>query len=196
MRSRWQQELTWKLKVFFFLLCVVCLVTMWYAGIYCPVQERIQTADLEALETELLLEQTRAWKRKEMQTEIEKNRAAGVPIVPSYNHFKQEMEELNRIFSRAYEFEFHFSEPVTDGMKIRRNVAVRFQADCYDTAAALVQEILQGAYRNQIYDLSISSQQEENIKNGTVEVSFSLTYFETRYDSDTVEGLEVQEKHS
>lgn len=202
MKVRLNHVLTRREKTALILLCMVCLAAAWYVSIYRPIRARMQMADLETLETEILIEQSRALKIVEMQNEIAENRAAGVPVVPSYNHFKEETEELNRIFSQAYEFDFRFSEPVTDGMKIRRNVAVSFEADSYDAAVRMVQEVLQGPYRSQLRDLNIFSksqvyaQQEENIKNGRVSVSFLLTYFETRYDSDTEEGLKLQEKHS
>ena len=65
----------------------------------------------------------KASKIKAMQAEIDENRASGAPVVPSYNNFKQELEQLNEVYGRAYEFSFTFSEPEVDGTGVRRNIA-------------------------------------------------------------------------
>ena len=40
----------------------------------------------------------------QMEEEIEENKTSNAPMVPAYNHFKTETEELNRIFANAYDF--------------------------------------------------------------------------------------------
>lgn len=180
--------------LFFFLLLV--LLFCWYQGILKPIQRRINAADTKALEIELNKEQEKELKFHLMQEEIEKNRIQQAPVVPSYNHFKQEIEELNRIFSSAYMYDFHFSEPQAEGMQIRRNAAITIQAANYDAAVSMLRALSQGACRVSLQDVSISSEAStaENIKEGSVLVSFQLTFYETLYDSDTEEGLNGLEK--
>lgn len=132
-----------------------------------------------------------------MEEEIEENKASNAPMVPAYNHFKTETEELNRIFANAYDFTFQYSEPQVDGMEIRRAMNISFTADSFDHAVSMLHEVVEGPYRCLIEDLSI--QDDKDLENGELEdirihpvaVAFQLTYFETRYDAESEEGLEL-----
>ena len=53
----------------------------------------------------------KAMQIRQMEEEIEENKTSNAPMVPAYNHFKTETEELNRIFANAYDFTFQYSEP-------------------------------------------------------------------------------------
>lgn len=124
------------------------------------------------------------------------------PVVPSYNNFKQELEQLNEVYGRAYEFSFTFSEPEVDGTDVRRNIAVYCEAENYDAAAELMRQILQGPYRSMIHDVSINSMaralanQMADLKKGRVSLSFNMTYYETTVGADSLEGLPVGGEHS
>ena len=69
----------------------------YYAGFYLPVQRRIEAADTAELDAQIQLEQMKAMQIRQMEEEIEENKASNAPMVPAYNHFKTETEELNRI---------------------------------------------------------------------------------------------------
>ena len=94
--------------------------------IYAPLEARIRAADTTDLEDEISLEQIKAQKLQAMQAEIDENKAAGLPELQTYNYFKNEVEELNQIFSTATDFNFSFSEPVVDGNTVRRDVSGEF----------------------------------------------------------------------
>ena len=89
-------------------------------------------------------------RNQEMQAEIQENKDADAPVVPSYNNFKEELEELNRIHGQAYDFLFTFNEPEVNGTNIRRSVTVNCSAEDYDAAVEMMREILQGPYRSLI----------------------------------------------
>lgn len=176
------------------LLCLFLLLVLlcWYQGIYLSVHHRMEAAATRELEQELKKEQAEEIRLHTMQEEIEKNRMQNAPIVPSYNHFKQEVEELNRIFADAHRFDFRFSEPQADGMQVRRRAAITFEADTYDAAVQMLRELSEGSYRISLQDLSISSAARQNagtIQEGAVLVSFQMTFYETLYDAGTEEGL-------
>lgn len=95
MRSLMQYVLTRTQKLALVILALLVLLAGWYVGIYTPIQDRIRAADTAGLEDEIALEQMKASKIKAMQAEIDENRASGAPVVPSYNNFKQELEQLN-----------------------------------------------------------------------------------------------------
>lgn len=87
---------------------VLALGAVWYCGIYAPLEARIHAADTTDLEDEISLEQIKAQKLQVMQAEIDENKAAGLPELQTYNYFKNEVEELNQIFSTATDFNLAF----------------------------------------------------------------------------------------
>ena len=159
-------------------------------------QRRIEAADTAELDAQIQLEQMKAMQIRQMEEEIEENKASNAPMVPAYNHFKTETEELNRIFANAYDFTFQYSEPQVDGMQIRRAINLSFTAESFDKAVSMIHEVLEGPYRCLIEDLSIEDDEDEteemDIRNHPVSVTFQLTYFETRYDAESEEGLDLE----
>ena len=170
-----------------------------YVGIYSPIQERIEAADTTDLEDAIAMEQVKSARIKSMQAEIQENKDADAPVVPSYNNFKEELEELNRIHGQSYDFLFTFNEPEVNGTNIRRSVTVNCSAEDYDAAVEMMREILQGPYRSLIYNISMDSVSavdadfEPNIKEGRVELTFNMNYFETTEGAESLEGLQVEE---
>lgn len=199
MKSVMNYVLTRTQKLALVLVALLVLLTGWYVGIYTPIQERIKAADTTELEDEMAMEQMKASRIKAMQAEIDANKASGAPVVPSYNNFKQELEQLNEVYGRAYEFTFSFSEPEVDGTGVRRNIAVNCEAENYDAAVELMRQILQGPYRSMIHDVNITSLSISvpnlmmDLKKGRVRLDFNMTYYETTVGADSLEGLPVEE---
>ena len=193
MRSILNHVLTKKEKIFLVLVVLACLGSIWFFGIYRPIRQRIQAADTTELEDELSIEEMKALKIQSMQKEITANKEAGLPEIPSYNSFKEEIAELNKIFGNAVDFDFQFSEPEQDGS------LVKFDAKNFEAAKEMVKEILNSPFRTMVHDLSISSNSrtsadhQDDIKQDPVTVTFLMTAYETSYGADTVEGLESQE---
>ena len=106
MKSLMSYVLTKKEKAAIVVLLLLILLTGWYVGIYSPIQERIEAADTTDLEDAIAMEQVKSARIKSMQAEIQENKDADAPVVPSYNNFKEELEELNRIHGQAYDFLF------------------------------------------------------------------------------------------
>ncbi len=185
-------------KMLLLLLAVTVLLGVWYAKIYHPLELRIQAADTTAMENELVIEQKKASRIQAMQEEIAANQAAGLPIVPTYNNFKEVADELNRIFGTSYDFNFQFSEPEITDTTVRRNAIVTFRAQDYDTATAMMTQILNGSFRTMIHDVNFSSSSRiradhvDNVISDEVSVTFQMTAYETTYDADTSEGLKAE----
>ena len=120
-------------------------------------------------------------------------------MYPNGEFTKEELEELNRIHGQAYDFLFTFNEPEVNGTNIRRSVTVNCSAEDYDAAVEMMREILQGPYRSLIYNISMDSVSavdadfEPNIKEGRVELTFNMNYFETTEGAESLEGLQVEE---
>lgn len=90
-------------KIVLLLFVIILIAAGYYAGFYLPVQRRIQAADTTDLEAQIQMEQVKSKQIQQMKKEIEENKASNAPMVPAYNHFKEETEELNRIFADAYQ---------------------------------------------------------------------------------------------
>ena len=186
MNSLGKYVLTKTQKIVLLVVVFALIAGGYYAGFYLPVQRRIEAADTAELDAQIQLEQ------------IEENKASNAPMVPAYNHFKTETEELNRIFANAYDFTFQYSEPQVDGMEIRRAMNISFTADSFDHAVSMLHEVVEGPYRCLIEDLSIQDDKDleneelEDIRIHPVAVAFQLTYFETRYDAESEEGLDLE----
>lgn len=199
MKSLMSYVLTKKEKAAIVVLLLLILLTGWYVGIYSPIQERIEAADTTDLEDAIAMEQVKSARIKSMQAEIQENKDADAPVVPSYNNFKEELEELNRIHGQSYDFLFTFNEPEVNGTNIRRSVTVNCSVEDYDAAVEMMREILQGPYRSLIYNISMDSVSavdadfEPNIKEGRVELTFNMNYFETTEGAESLEGLQVEE---
>ena len=196
MNSLGKYVLTKTQKIVLLVVVFALIAGGYYVGFYLPVQRRIEAADTAELDAQIQLEQMKAMQIRQMEEEIEENKASNAPMVPAYNHFKTETEELNRIFANAYDFTFQYSEPQVDGMQIRRAINLSFTAESFDKAVSMIHEVLEGPYRCLIEDLSIEDDEDEteemDIRNHPVSVTFQLTYFETRYDAESEEGLDLE----
>ena len=163
MNSLGKYVLTKTQKIVLLVVVFALIAGGYYAGFYLPVQRRIEAADTAELDAQIQLEQMKAMQIRQMVEEIEENKASNAPMVPAYNHFKTETEELNRIFANAYDFTFQYSEPQVDGMEIRRAMNISFTADSFDHAVSMLHEVVEGPYRCLIEDLSI--QDDKDLEN-------------------------------
>ena len=153
MNSLGKYVLTKTQKIVLLVVVFALIAGGYYAGFYLPVQRRIEAADTAELDAQIQLEQMKAMQIRQMEEEIEENKTSNAPMVPAYNHFKTETEELNRIFANAYDFTFQYSEPQVDGMEIRRAMNISFTADSFDHAVSMLHEVVEGPYRCLIVDI-------------------------------------------
>ena len=101
-------------KIVLLLFVIILIAAGYYAGFYLPVQRRIQAADTTDLEAQIQMEQVKSKQIQQMKKEIEENKASNAPMVPAYNHFKEETEELNRIFIDIYGLQDELTPEVED----------------------------------------------------------------------------------
>jgi len=173
MNSLGKYVLTKTQKIVLLVVVFALIAGGYYAGFYLPVQRRIEAADTAELDAQIQLEQMKAMQIRQMEEEIEENKTSNAPMVPAYNHFKTETE-------------------------IRRAMNISFTADSFDHAVSMLHEVVEGPYRCLIEDLSIQDDKDleneelEDIRIHSVAVAFQLTYFETRYDAESEEGLELE----
>lgn len=184
------RSFTTREKILIIVLCALLLGLLYYQFIVKEVDRTIEKYNTEELETELLMEQTKAINLVQMNKEIEENRGATSKVVASYNNVKNEISALNTIFANATDYNLNFADPVKDGDAVRRVIDITFSASSYDGAVSIIKELYNCKYRCLIRNISISPTSSGGINSGDVSVSLQVTFFETMYNADTQQGLE------
>lgn len=184
------REFTSREKILLVVLCVLLLGILYYEFIVKDVEETIKKYDTEDLETELLIEQTKAASIMDMEAEMEAAKAESGSVVASYNNIKNEISALNDIFAAASTYNFDFNQAIKDGDAVRRDISISFTASSYNTAEAIIEKLHDCKYRCLIRNISINTSSGEGISSGSVSVSMTVTFFETMYNANTTDGLE------
>lgn len=188
------REFTTREKILLLVLCVLLLGIVYYEFIVKDVDETIKQYDTEDLETELLIEQTKAQSIMDMEAEMKNTKAETDSVVASYNNIKNEISALNDIFAAASTYNFDFNQAMKDGDAVRRDINISFTAGSYSTAERIIEKLHDCKYRCLIRNISINTSSGEGISSGSVSVSMTVTFFETMYNANTTDGLEESEK--
>ena len=184
------REFTSREKLLLLILCVLLLGIVYYQFVVKAVDETIQKYDTAELETDLLIEQTKAENILSMEKEMKSLRTQSKSRVPSYNNIKALIGELNDIFAAASTYNFNFNQAMKEGDAVRRDVNISFTAGTYSGAESIIEKLADCRYRCLIRDISISTGSEGGIGSGSVSVSMTATFFETMYNANTEDGLE------
>ena len=184
-------------KIVLLVLAVILLILVYYRFVYRWVDDRIRAADTIEIETEMMREQAKALEIKEMQAAIGNPAQDTGGYVPSYNNFKEEADALNEIMKKSSSFSFEYMQPEADGDAVRREIAVSFTATSYRTARRILREIHDCPSRCLIRDLRITAldsggEETAHLRNAGVSCTLSVVFFETLYDADTTDGLDIQ----
>lgn len=188
------REFTTREKILLLVLCVLLLGIVYYEFIIKDVDETIKQYDTEDLETELLIEQTKAQSIMDMEAEMKNTKAETDSVVASYSNIKNEISALNDIFAAASTYNFDFNQAMKDGDAVRRDINISFTAGSYSTAETIIEKLHDCKYRCLIRNISINTSSGEGISSGSVSVSMTVTFFETMYNANTTDGLEESEK--
>lgn len=184
------REFTSREKILLVVLCVLLLGILYYEFIVKDVEETIKKYNTEDLETELLIEQSKAASIMDMEAEMEAAKAESGSVVASYNNIKNEISALNDIFAAATTYNFDFNQAIKDGDAVRRDISISFTASSYNTAESIIEKLHDCKYRCLIRNISINTSSGEGISSGSVSVSMTVTFFETMYNANTTDGLE------
>lgn len=185
------REFTPREKILLLVLCVMLLGILYFQFIVKDVDETIEKYNTEELETELLMEQTKAMQIKQMEQELKNADPGTLTLVASYNNVKNELNELNDIFSAANAYNLEFAVPIKEGSYVRRDIHITFTAGSYKSAEAIIQKLHDCKYRCLIQNLSINNGSGIGIQTGSVSANMTVTFFETMYDATTTKGLET-----
>ena len=177
-------------KILMIVMAVLLLAILYYEFLYKPTEQAMVTYDTTDLETQLMMEQTKAATISQMQEAIDTMKTESTSLVPSYNNQKNEVAMMNDIFDAATDYNLTFSAPTADGDSVRRSVAVSFTASSYSAAEKIIQEIHDCQYRCLIQNIDISAGEGGRISSGAVSVGMNVIFFETTYQATTTAGLE------
>lgn len=185
------RSFTTREKILIIVLCALLLGLLYYQFIVKDVDEAIARYDTEELETELLMEQTKAMTIVQMKKEMNENKSMTGKVVASYNNVRNEISALNTIFANAIDYNLNFSDPIKDGDAVRRVIDITFTARSYDSAVSIIKELYNCKYRCLIRNIDIApGSVSGGINSGNVSVTLQVTFFETMYNADTQQGLE------
>lgn len=191
--------------VLILILTALVLGLVYYQFVYKyfnDAKERYNTDDLMLqIEQEQLLQKN----IQDMKAEIEQNKGNETGEVATYDNLKNEINALNDIFADADSFSFGFDQATANGTAVRRVINANFTAADYKTAKQIIQNLHDCEYRCLITDVSITSagpqnenepqsyDRQPNLNSDKINVSLTVTFFETLYDAKTTDGLLVED---
>lgn len=188
-------------EIILLILAAVLIGLFYYQFVYKGVIQARMDYDTSVLETELTAYQARLASMKQMEEEIDSGKNAADGIVATYNNQKQEIIALNNIFADADTFDFNFETPTAvDGDNtVRRNISANFTAASYAKAKEMLAALYHCEYRCLIRDITISptgnsgNGQDANLSSGPVQVSLTVTFYETLYNAASTDGIDFQD---
>ena len=190
------RDFTTKEKALLAFLCLILLGFLYYFAVDKPVRTTIATCEAEQadLQTELQAVQLRLAQLQTMAAELE-NDGSLESTMPSYNNIRGELAFLNGVMEAADTYSLSFADVTRDGDQIRRDVSMQFTAGSYEDAREILTTLRSSEDRCLLQDLRISAGRDaENLSDGGVSVSLTMTFYETMVGGTPDEGLPVEEK--
>jgi len=168
----------------------LALGIFYYELVYKSVVNSVNTYDVTSLQDQLIIEQAKASREKQMKDAIEAEKAnPSTGEVEVYNNLANEVNELGRILNgSAEEVSISWASPTLTDTTVRRIATISFKAESYDTARSLIKSINDMKYKNSISKISLAHS-TSSTDTSTVTVSMTLTFFETTTGATSLEGL-------
>lgn len=124
--------------------------------------------------------------------------------MPTYSNFNEEANLLNQIFGLARSYHFTFHEPEAEDDVVRRQIDIDFTVGSYAEAHNMLLQLKNSPYRLLMGDLSLTaggSTSVEGMLPGLKDCqelsgSVSITFYETLYDAQTTDGLQMNSTSS
>ncbi len=169
------------------------LSIFYYEVVYKGVQETILSHDPETLQDQLTVYQAQAVKMKQMESEIASVEDTPHGEIAVYNNQANEILAMDSILNGVSGISITWASPVLTDTTVRRQAAISFTADSYDQAKTLVNRIHNMQYRNVISNLNISGKGDSLQASSLVNVSMTVTFFETTNGAASQEGLVIDQ---
>ncbi len=183
-------------EIVLLLLAAALIGLFYYQFVYKGLQEARVQYDTSVLETELSAYQTKAASMRKMQEQIESGKLTSDGVVATYNNQKQEIIALNNIFENAETFKLSFQDPTaySGDTTVRRELQITFEASSYALAKSMLEALYHCEYRCLLQDITITPSGRSNtssgsLSDGPVEVSATVTFYETLYNATSTDGI-------
>lgn len=145
---------------------------------------------------ELTILQAKVAKKQSMEDYLSKHSNDSYGEIAVYNNLSNEISALANIFDgKVDNVSISWSEPTLDGTIVRRNASISFKTNNYALTKNLVSNINSLKYRVIITNLSITSDNKENLSSSSsISVNMNLTFFETTVGATNTSGLTIIEQ--
>lgn len=145
---------------------------------------------------ELTILQAKVAKKQSMEDYLSKHSNDSYGEIAVYNNLSNEISALANIFDgKVDNVSISWSEPTLDGTIVRRNASISFKTNNYALTKNLVSNINSLKYRVIITNLSITSDNKENLStSSSISVNMNLTFFETTVGATNTSGLTIVEQ--
>ncbi|SHK26654.1 type II secretion system protein M [Hespellia stercorisuis] len=193
------RRFTLREKILLLVCAVILLGIFYYKFVYVDAIEASRTYSVEDLDLELQTAQAKVAKMQQMQAEIDSGESQLNGTVATYNNLENEIAELNRILASADTFNLDFADATLTGDTVRRDISVSFHTGSYASMKNILLSLKNCQYRSLIKDVDVSttSTQSTGINNsGDLNVSLTVTFYETAVNATSTAGLVQTEETS
>lgn len=181
-------------KVLLLVLALLVVAGAYFMLVFRPISENLSAIEQSKLDVEdsLTILEAKAQRLEQMRDELARVEAQGTTAeVPVYDNLRAVMLHLSGVLSSATDYDLSFQplDTAEESGVIRRTISMSFTAPSYAQGEALVSRLHDGPYRCEIDNLAFApvaagddqaANRAASLSSGGVQVTLSITYFETR----------------
>ena len=191
-----KHKFTLRETVLLLIATVLALGIFYYQVVVKNYNEAKELYNTSGIAEELTILQAKVAKKQSMEDYLSKHSHDSYGEIAVYNNLSNEISALANIFDgKVDNVSISWSEPTLDGTIVRRNASISFKTNNYALTKTLVSNINSLKYRVIITNLSITSDNKENLSSSSsISVNMNLTFFETTVGASNTSGLTVVEQ--
>lgn len=196
------QKLTIKNATIILSLIAVVLLVIYFAVLWPDYQLKIRQYSSFDLESSIEVEEIKANQLNNMRNEIANASDENLGSIEVYNNQSNEIRMLDEILSGTRYVSITWSNPTLQNSIVRRKADISFTVESYAEAQAVIEDVYDCQYRLIINSIVIDGDEElievvddetfeVSMENAPINVSLTVTFFETTVGADDLSGLEV-----
>lgn len=173
------------------------LCIFYYSVIYKSYNEAIIKYDTSSLDSDALILSAKVNKLEQMEEYINKHSDDYVGTVVSYDNIVNLLSDFsNDLDGNVENISITLDDPINSDGIIRRNASVLFTASNNSIINSIITSITKSKYRVIIKDVNVAANKNTDslADSNEINVSLSLTFFETTSDAKYEYGLINEEK--
>jgi len=176
-------KLSQKDTILVFVLAIIVIGAVYYMAFYTPLQNEMASIANQSseLDTEIAVTDQKVSSMETMQAELDEilsRPADEITEIAPYNNAKNIMNFLHGILGSNYEMSAPDPQIDKDGT-VRRSINLSFTCEDYASAKAILKSLASWKYRCLLENITISGS-EEGLASGEVNVSATMTFFESQ----------------